>query len=109
MIIFGFRSFVKTLAMLTLVCHRCGNPAAHRIVQRSRWFTLFFIPLIPLGFSRFSTCTFCGVTYKVSKEDAERMIAGATASAAPAAPVASAQPGQPSAGLPTEQPYPPQS
>jgi zinc-ribbon family len=102
MIIFGFRSFVKTLAMLTMVCHRCSNPAAHRLVQRSRWFTLFFIPLIPVGFSRFTTCTFCGATYKVSKEDAQRMVAGATAGAPPAAPVTPAQPGAPA------QPYPPQ-
>ena len=102
MIIFGFRSFVKTLAMLTMVCHRCSNPAAHRLVQRSRWFTLFFIPLIPVGSSRFSTCTFCGATYKVSKEDAQRMVAGATAGAPPAAPATPAQPGTPA------QPYPPQ-
>ena len=61
--------------MLTLVCHRCGNPAAHRLVQRSRWFTLFFIPVIPLGVTRFTTCTFCGASYKVSKENAQQMIA----------------------------------
>jgi hypothetical protein len=109
MIIFGFRSFVKTLAMLTLVCHRCGNPAAHRLVQRSRWFTLFFIPLIPLGFTRYSTCTFCGASVKVSKEDAERMIAAGQQGAPPLAQpqpgqLAQPQPGQP----PAAQPYPPQ-
>jgi hypothetical protein len=84
-IIFGFRSFVKSLAMLTMVCHRCGNPAAHRLIQRSRWFTLFFIPLIPLGFTRFTTCTFCGVSQKVSKQDAEQMIAASQQTAPPMA------------------------
>jgi hypothetical protein len=82
-ILFGFRSFVKSLAMLTLVCHRCGNPAAHRLVQRSRWFTLFFIPLIPLGITRFTTCTFCGASHKVSKQDAQQMIAASQQSAPP--------------------------
>jgi hypothetical protein len=74
-IIFGFRSFVKTLGMLTLVCRRCGNPAAHRVAQRSRWFTLFFIPLIPLGFKRYTVCAFCGAAQQISKEQAEQLLA----------------------------------
>lgn len=101
MIIFGFRSFVKTLAMLTLVCDHCHNPAAHRIVQRSRWFTLFFIPVIPLGFSRFSICTFCGVTRKITKQEAERLQSGTGApTAAPVAPLPAPQPGPPSMNQP---------
>lgn len=74
LIIFGIRSFAKTLAMLTLVCGRCHNTAAHRLVQRSRWFTLFFIPLVPLGFTRHTVCAFCGVAQKVSKADAQQML-----------------------------------
>lgn len=83
MIIFGTRSFVKTLAMLTLVCGHCHNPAAHRLVQRSRWFTLFFIPVIPLSFTRYTVCAFCGVSQKVSKEDAQHMVAAAQSGNAP--------------------------
>lgn len=105
MIIFGFRSFVKTLAMITSVCRRCGNPAAHRLIQRSRWFTLFFIPLIPFGFSRYSTCTFCGVTYKVAKDEAERLIA---VSQQGRPPVATAPPAQPDANAVGQQQFPPQ-
>jgi hypothetical protein len=78
LIIFGFRSFVKTLAMLTLVCDHCHNPAAHRVVQRSRWFTLFFIPVVPISFSRFTTCTYCGTTRKISKQEAEELRTGGT-------------------------------
>ena len=74
MIIFGTRTMAKTLAMITLVCGRCGNPSAHRIVQRSRWFTLFFIPVIPFGFTRTSTCTYCGATAKLTKEEAQRLV-----------------------------------
>ena len=109
MIIFGFRSFVKSLAMLTMVCHRCGNPAAHRLVQRSRWFTLFFIPLIPLGVTRFTTCTFCGVSQKVSKEDAQQMIAASQQTtppmqhAVPPAPQQIAPPPQAPGQLPPQQ------
>ena len=75
MIIFGFRGFVKTLAMLTLVCDHCHNPAAHRLVQRSRWFTLFFIPVFPVSFSRFTVCAYCGATRKIGKQEAEQLLA----------------------------------
>lgn len=106
MIIFGTRSFVKTLAMLTLVCSHCHNPAAHRLVQRSRWFTLFFIPLIPLGVTRYTTCAFCGATLKVSKQDADQMVAAAHSGTTPAPvePGTAAAPQQ----IATDQPYPPQ-
>lgn len=85
MIIFGFRSFVKSLAVLTLICRKCQHRAAHRVVQRSRWFTLFFVPLIPLSFTRFTTCTMCAASYKISKENAQQMIAAANGSVGPAA------------------------
>jgi len=101
LIIFGFRSFVKTLAMLTLVCDHCHNPAAHRIVQRSRWFTLFFIPVIPLGFTRFSTCTYCGVTRKITKQEAERLqTGGGGATTLPPAPLPAPQSGPQSLNQP---------
>lgn len=105
MIIFGFRSFAKTLAMLTLVCGRCHNPAAHRLVQRSRWFTLFFIPLIPVSFTRYTVCAYCGVAQKVSKQDARQMVE-ATQSAPTAAPIetGSVGPVRPTG----DQPLPPQ-
>jgi hypothetical protein len=74
LIIFGLHSFAKTLATLTLVCGHCHHAAAHRLVQRRRWFTLFFIPLVPLGTTRHTVCAFCGVAQKVSKADAEQLI-----------------------------------
>jgi hypothetical protein len=79
MIIFGFRGYVQVLAMLSLVCQRCGNPAAHRILKHTRKFTLFFIPLFPVSVSRSMTCTFCGQGTKLSKEQADQMIGSVTA------------------------------
>ncbi|MGI8677769.1 MAG: zinc-ribbon domain-containing protein [Jatrophihabitans sp.] len=75
MILFGYRGFAKLIAMVSLVCQRCGNPAAHQLVRRSKWFTLLFIPVIPLYFSRTITCTFCGAQTKVSKQDADQLLA----------------------------------
>jgi hypothetical protein len=92
-ILFGFRSFVKALAVLTTMCQRCRHQAAQRVVQRSRWFTLFFIPVIPVSFTRYTVCTRCGVTLKISKDDAQRLVTAASAAPVPgAAPAAVAQP-----------------
>jgi Protein of unknown function (DUF2510) len=68
-LIWGFRSRVATLAMLTLAC-RNGHTAAHRLVKVSRWLTLFFIPLIPVRRRYLTTCAQCGLQVPWRKEDA---------------------------------------
>lgn len=78
MIIFGVRAFAQLIATLNVVCGRCGNPAAQRVVKRTRWFTLFFIPIFPIGVTRVMTCTYCGQASRLSKEQAEQMIAAAS-------------------------------
>ena len=71
MIIFGTRTTVRLLAILNLVCARCGNPAAHRIEERRRKFTLFFVPLFPIGARRtYGTCTYCGLVTELDAEHA---------------------------------------
>jgi hypothetical protein len=83
-IIFGFRRRQAILATLGLAC-RNGHVAAHRIVKLTRWFTLFFIPVIPLGSKYLSTCIQCGLTLQLPKEEA-LALAGQGAAAAPPAP-----------------------
>ncbi|NUP39579.1 MAG: zinc-ribbon domain-containing protein [Streptomyces sp.] len=73
MIIFGTRGYLYTLAMLTLVCGRCGNPAAHTLKKRVTKFTLFFVPLFPITTKYMTQCTFCGAAQEVSKEQAEQL------------------------------------
>ena len=72
MIIFGTRGYVRALATLMLVCQRCGNPAAHRVLEKVTRVSLFFIPLFPVSTSRSVTCTFCGTTTPISKEQAHQ-------------------------------------
>jgi uncharacterized Zn finger protein len=80
-IIFGFRTRVAILATLNYVCEVCGVAAAHRVVRRRRWFTLFFVPVIPLGGGRYTdTCVNCGRVRQLTKEQAE----SATPAVAPA-------------------------
>jgi hypothetical protein len=73
MIIFGTKGYLYQLAILTLVCGRCGNPAAHTLRKRVTKFTLFFVPLFPVSTKYATQCTFCGAEQKVTKEQAEQL------------------------------------
>ncbi|SDM92954.1 zinc-ribbon domain-containing protein [Actinacidiphila guanduensis] len=84
MIIWGTRSYIYQLAMLTLLCGRCGNPAAHALRKRVMKFTLFFIPLFPISTKYSTQCTFCGAQSQVPKEQALALQAQIAAPAAPA-------------------------
>jgi hypothetical protein len=76
-IIFGIKRMRRRLATMLAVCSRCGTPAAQVIIRQSRWFSLFFIPVVPLGSSYVSTCTFCGSSTKLDKFQAQQMVAAA--------------------------------
>ncbi|WP_280315893.1 zinc-ribbon domain-containing protein, partial [Nocardia abscessus] len=52
--------------MITLVCGRCGNPAAHALRKLVTKFTLFFIPLIPLSTKHYLECTWCGASSPIA-------------------------------------------
>jgi predicted RNA-binding Zn-ribbon protein involved in translation (DUF1610 family) len=71
MLIWGFRVTSALLATLVYVCDRCGQQAAHQLVKRVRKFTLFFVPLFPVGTRFLDTCVACGRTIEVARPDAE--------------------------------------
>ncbi|MFK0097627.1 MULTISPECIES: zinc-ribbon domain-containing protein [unclassified Streptomyces] len=75
MIIFGTRGYLYQLAILTLVCGWCGNPAAHTLRKRVTKFTLFFVPLFPISTSYATQCTFCGGEQRIPKDQAEQLLA----------------------------------
>lgn len=61
MLIFGFRIRGKTLDTGTFSCPREGGDRAYERQQLRRWFTLFFLPLIPLNVVGEAVhCTSCG-------------------------------------------------
>jgi hypothetical protein len=82
-IIFGTRGYLFQLAILTLICAACGNPAAHTLRKRVTKFTLFFVPLFPVSTSYSMQCTFCGIQHKLPKEQAEQLQAQATGQVLP--------------------------
>ena len=77
-LIWGFRSRAKVLARLLLVCRMCSKPAAQTVVQRVRWFTLFFIPVIPFSRKHLMQCAMCGSVSEISKEDSDRLVEAAS-------------------------------
>jgi hypothetical protein len=86
-ILFGFRRKSARLATIFVMCARCHTPAAHALNRTRRYFTLFFIPIIPLGTKYFTTCTMCGHVTQITKEGADQYLASvAQSSAAPAGP-----------------------
>ncbi|MDT0378779.1 zinc-ribbon domain-containing protein [Streptomyces sp. DSM 42041] len=78
MIIFGISSKTYQLAVLSLLCHVCGNTAAHPLRRRVRRFSLFFVPLFPVGPAKYGMqCTYCGAYRDLSRDEAERLTHGA--------------------------------
>lgn len=75
MIIFGIRRMAHRIAVLTLLCHSCGNPCAQVLRKVVTWFTLFFIPVIPVRTRRILQCTFCAAESRISKTQAEQLLA----------------------------------
>jgi hypothetical protein len=75
MIIWGFRQKVLQLAMVTFLCGQCSNPSAHALRKAVNKFTLFFIPLFPISTKYFTQCTFCGCTNRITKDQADQVLA----------------------------------
>ncbi len=66
LIIFGLRVFYRTIAQGTFHCRRCGGDREYRHRSGRRWFTLFFLPVIPLNaVGDHVQCTTCRTRYVV--------------------------------------------
>ena len=72
LILFGLRRRGYRLANVFAMCGICHTPAAQAVVRIKTFFTLFFIPLIPVGTKYRSTCTLCGGTIELSKDQADQ-------------------------------------
>jgi len=61
MLIFGTRWTAVMLGQLLYVCSHCQKETMHSAIVRKGMFTLFFIPLIPIGRQYLITCNLCGL------------------------------------------------
>ena len=60
-IVFGASEFQKEHGTASRYCLRCRKVMTHGLVSIHSWFTLFFIPVVPLGPASFQVrCGMCG-------------------------------------------------
>jgi hypothetical protein len=65
-LIWGFRSRAKTMSEGTFFCPKCGADRGYVLQTIRRWFTLFFIPVAPIGkvLAEQVKCTTCNTCYR---------------------------------------------
>ncbi|MEM7475460.1 MAG: zinc-ribbon domain-containing protein [Planctomycetota bacterium] len=64
MIIFGWTTLTRVVRSLSFGCPTCRCAQHAAIIQHRRWFTLFFIPCIPLGLAKQNlVCGACQTSY----------------------------------------------
>jgi hypothetical protein len=74
-IVFGVKRLYRVLATMSYVCVNCGQAAAHRIYSRWLFFSVFLLPVFPLGRKHHhSQCIGCGATVNLTREQAETII-----------------------------------
>jgi hypothetical protein len=76
LIVYGWKQYVKVLAVLHLVCVQCGNKSEHVLRLFTTKATLFWIPLFPISKKRTLFCTACECEQKVPKEQALALASG---------------------------------
>jgi hypothetical protein len=69
LLIFGMRNRAHEHGpCVAATCPRCHNAVALSYVVVTRWFTLFFIPVIPFGRRRMLLCPICGWQREVTRQ-----------------------------------------
>lgn len=69
----GTRRTGKAIGQFAGSCRNCSRSTAHTAVRVSRFITLFFIPLIPIGQSYLVVCNVCGLKLAAEGELRERL------------------------------------
>ena len=59
-IIYGIRQKAKTIGQVIYSCAVCKGDTYHNAAVWKRWFTLYWIPIIPLGRTYIIECNCCG-------------------------------------------------
>ena len=65
MIIFGTRARMKTIRSGSFYCPRCQTSRQYDLKQAKKYFTLYFVPIFPMGdLGEFVECQTCHMTFK---------------------------------------------
>jgi len=80
--LFGMRTKAKSIGQVERPCSKCARLTMQNAVASQRWFTLFFIPVIPLGSNCVLRCGVCGLATKGSPELQQQLSTAAMAAKA---------------------------
>ncbi len=71
-VVYGRKAFRKDLGYTHKVyhCPNCNNNKQYLVMRNRKFFTLYWIPLIPYSSKYYVTCPVCGAGYEVKKADA---------------------------------------
>ncbi len=74
-VIFGTKSTQKIVAQEGKIrCGRCNNISNWVVIKVTNWFSLFFIPIIPLSVRYYEQCPICRGLTQITKEEAATYI-----------------------------------
>jgi len=70
------------------ICTNCGNTTQWKVLRTRRWFTLFFIPVVPYSSSYHAICPVCSRGFQVDPRSVQKFMSaqGVPAEVPPAAP-----------------------
>ena len=74
MIVTGFRSLNRVMGQLSYPCERCQQETYHTLVRTRRFFTVFWIQVLPIGKFTTSRCNVCGFQTRVDNNDSDELL-----------------------------------
>jgi len=72
--IWGIRTKPKVIGAYNSTCSNCKKKTLHGVIKVTKYFTFFFIPLIPLSKKVFIACEACGMKAEVKGEMKEKLL-----------------------------------
>jgi ribosomal protein L37E len=74
MIVTGYRSRNRVMGQLSYTCDKCQQKSYHTLVRTRRFFTVFWIPVIPLAKITTTRCNVCGFQTYIDNKKADELL-----------------------------------
>ncbi|HZS77922.1 MAG TPA: zinc-ribbon domain-containing protein [Ktedonobacteraceae bacterium] len=68
LIVMGSRLRNKVMGQVQYTCPMCRQYSYHVVTRSQYWFTVYFLPVIPLKKTYISRCNFCGYEQRVDEK-----------------------------------------
>lgn len=76
-ILYGYRTRNTVMGQTQQLCKKCQQNTVHAVVRTKVLFTLFFVPLFPIGKRTTARCANCGRQEKMNGKQADAMFPAA--------------------------------